>query len=190
MATRPQLHVIIASTRPGRSGLPIAKWFQARAEAHPAFETTLVDLEAVGLPLLDEAAHPRLQKYANEHTKRWSASVGAADAFVLVTPEYNHGPAPALINALDYLVQEWAYKPVAFVSYGGVSGGLRAVQALKPSLTAFKMMPIPEAVTIPFFANHLVEGAFTKDTATYDAAATVMIDELAKWTGALKPLRG
>jgi NAD(P)H-dependent FMN reductase len=190
MANRPQLHVIIASTRPGRIGLPIATWFHGRAQQHPAFETKLVDLEEIGLPLLDEPHHPKLQKYTKDHTKKWAASVASADAFVFVTPEYNHGPAPALANALDYLMLEWAYKPAAFVSYGGVSGGLRSVQAIKPCLTALKMMPIPEAVVIPFFPQHMVDGVFAKDLAPHELAVTSVLDELARWTTAMKTLRG
>ena len=75
--------------------------------------------------------HPRLQEYQHAHTKRWAESVNSADAFAFVTPEYNYGPSPALVNALNYVYVEWNYKPGGFVSYGGVSGGLRAVQAVK-----------------------------------------------------------
>src|SRR3546814_1428758 len=82
--------------------------------------------------------HPRLGKYQHEHTRRWSESVAAADAFALVTPEYNFGPTPALLNALNYVYTEWNYKPAAFVSYGGVSGGIRAVQLTKPVLCTLK----------------------------------------------------
>ena len=147
----PTLTIVVASTRDGRAGLPVAEWFFTRAQAHGKFAAELVDLKQVNLPLLDEPHHPRLQKYQHEHTKRWSALVQRSDAFVFVTPEYNFGPAPALLNALDYVYNEWNYKAAAFVSYGGVSGGLRAVQATKLVVTTLKMVPLVEAVVIPFF---------------------------------------
>ena len=129
------LHTIVCSTRPGRVGLPVAQWFYEVARQHGGFDAKLVDLAAFNLPIYDEPKHPVLQQYEHEHTKRWSASVSAADAFVFVTPEYNYGPPPSLLNALNYVYKEWNYKPAAFVSYGGVSGGLRAVQIEKHTLS-------------------------------------------------------
>ena len=117
-----KLHVIFASTRDGRQGLPIAEWVVERARAHGKFEPQLVDLREVNLPLFDEPKHPRFRQYEHAHTKAWSAIVDAADAFVFVTPEYNYGMPPALLNAIDYLSQEWAYKPASIVSYGGPLG--------------------------------------------------------------------
>jgi len=187
-AVMPRLHVIVASTREKRVGLAIAEWFLARVGQHGKFEGELVDLKAVNLPLLDEPNHPRVQRYEHAHTKAWSASVSRADAFVFVTPEYNYGAPPALVNALDYVYLEWNFKPAGFVSYGGVSGGTRSVQMTKQILTGLKMMPIPEAVIVPFVARLLEGGAFRADD-THDKAADTMLDELLRWTGALKQLR-
>jgi NAD(P)H-dependent FMN reductase len=185
-----KLHVVIASTRPGRAGLPISHWFFEFARQHGTFDVELVDLAEVNLPLLDEPAHPRLGQYTHEHTKAWSASVAAADAFVFVTPEYNYGTPPALVNALDFVYREWNYKPVGFVSYGGISGGIRSVQMTKQIVTTLKMMPMVEAVNIPFFAQHMdPEKGFTP-TEAHEKAAGVMLDELLRWAEALKPLRG
>ena len=112
-----------------------------------SFDAHLVDLKDFDLPVFDEPKHPRLHEYEHEHTLQMVArAVAAADAFVFVAPEYNFGPTPALVNALTYLAREWHYKPAGFVSYGGISGGLRGVQGTKPLLTTLKMMPIPEAV--------------------------------------------
>jgi NAD(P)H-dependent FMN reductase len=186
-----KLQVVTASTREGRKGPYVARWFLERAREHGKFEIETVDLADVGLPLMDEPNHPRLRSYQHEHTRAWSAVVQRADAFVFVTPEYNFGAPPSLINALDFLLYEWQYKPVGFVSYGGVSAGLRSVQMLKQTVTAVKMMPIPEAVSIPFFQQHIDE-----DTGAFDPgdvqtkAATVMLDELLRWAEALKPMRG
>ncbi|MEO7273222.1 MAG: NAD(P)H-dependent oxidoreductase [Vicinamibacterales bacterium] len=186
----PHLQIVVASTRPARKGPAIAAWFEGVARRHAGFEVELVDLAEVNLPMMDEPEHPRLKKYQHAHTKAWSARVAKADAFVFVTPEYNFSTPPALLNALDYLVLEWAYKPVGYVSYGGVSGGLRSVQMNKLVVTSLKMMPVPEAVTLPFFTKLFDEtGAFAPGE-VQEKAATVMLDELARWAGALAPLRG
>ncbi|HEX4407026.1 MAG TPA: NAD(P)H-dependent oxidoreductase [Polyangia bacterium] len=184
----PNLHVVVCSTRPGRVGPTIANWFHGLAQQHGKFEARLVDLAEVNLPLYDEPHHPRLRQYTHEHTKRWSATVDAADAFAFVTPEYNFSPPPALVNALDYVFHEWAYKPCAFVSYGGTSGGLRCVQAAKLMVTTLKMMPMMETVSLPFFSKHVENGAFKADEA-HEKTATAMLDETFRWAEALKVLR-
>jgi NAD(P)H-dependent FMN reductase len=186
----PKLNVIICSTRPGRVGKSVAEWFAGAAKQHAGFEAELVDLADMNLPIYDEPKHPRLQQYEHEHTKRWSASVNAAEAFVFVTPEYNFGPPPSLVNAVNYLYLEWNYKPAAFVSYGGISGGMRAVQTEKLMLTTLKMVPILETVLIPMVAQHIdkATGAFAATDVHRDSAA-VMLGELLRWTNALKPLR-
>ena len=139
-----KLNVVVCSTRPGRVGPSIGQWFEGFARAHGGFEVELADLAQFALPVFDEPHHPRLRKYEHAHTKAWSASVDSADAFVFVTPEYNYGPPPSLLNAMNYLVHEWRDKVAGFVSYAGVSGGLRAVQAEKLMLANFKIMPLPE----------------------------------------------
>lgn len=184
-----KLQVVIASTRPGRVGLPVGKWFFERAQSHGKFDVELVDLKEVGLPLLDEPEHPRLKRYQHEHTKRWSERVASADAFAFVIPEYNYSPPPSLLNALDYLYSEWAYKPAGLVSYGGISGGVRSQQAIKLTLTTLKIVPLPEAVTIPFVAKHLGEDGSFRGEKNHDDAATAVLDELHRWTEALRTLR-
>ena len=157
-----RLHILIASTRPGRVGPAVARWFHEFAVRHGDFDA---------------------------HTKRWSESVDAADAFVIVTPEYNYNPPPALVNALNYVYSEWNYKPVAFVSYGGVSGGLRAVQSAKLLVTTLKMVPLVEAVTVPMVSQQLgEEGTFTPN-AFQERSATDLLGELGRWSDALTPLR-
>ncbi|MBB3181756.1 NADPH-dependent FMN reductase [Variovorax sp. Sphag1AA] len=187
--TQPILHTLICSTRPGRVGPGVAEWAHAAAVAHGGFDARLVDLASFGLPVFDEPEHPRLGRYVHEHTKAWSASVNAADAFLFVLPEYNYGPPGALINALNYLVREWQYKAVGFVSYGGVSGGMRSVQVTKGLLTTLKMVPMLEAVAIPFVAQQLQAEGGIAANAVHGAAATAMLDELLRWTKALQGLR-
>ena len=151
----PKLSIIIASTRPGRVGLPVAEWFTEQAVKQAGFDVELVDLAEINLPFLDEPNHPRLRQYTHQHTKHWSAIVDSSDAFVFVMPEYNYGFNAVIKNAIDYLHQEWLYKPVGFVSYGGISAGTRAVQMLKQVVTTLKMTPVAEAVSIPFVAQFI-----------------------------------
>jgi len=172
-------------------GLPVAEWFVEQARRHGRFEIDVIDLKELSLPLFAERQHPRLQQYENDQQKAWGARVAGLDAFVFVTPEYNYSPAPSLLNALDYLYVEWHYKAAGFVSYGGLSGGIRAVQVAKQTLTTLKMVPIVEAVAIPFVAQAIDRAAGTFTAAGHhDTSAAQMLDELFRWTTALASLRG
>jgi NAD(P)H-dependent FMN reductase len=185
----PNLTIIIASTRPGRAGLPIATWFAERARAHGDFDVSVADLAAVDLPMMDEPYHPRLRRYVNRHTRDWSATVDAADAFVFVTPEYNHGYPASLKNAIDYLHEEWACKPVGFVSYGGVAAGTRAVQQLKQVVAAVRMAPVEDAVYIPFHTQFFDGESRLQANEIMEQAAVTMLDELARTEAVVRPLR-
>lgn len=187
---RLKLQTIIASTRPGRVGPAVARWFHDFAGHHGGFDAVLVDLDDFKLPIYDEPLHPRFQKYEHDHTKRWSASVAAADAYVFVVPEYNYGPTPALVNALDYLYREWNYKPCGFVGYGGVSGGLRAVQASRLHVTTLKMMPMMEGVAVPMVQGLIGDNGTFGSNELIDSSARSLLDELLRWAEALKPMRG
>jgi NAD(P)H-dependent FMN reductase len=184
----PRLLVVIASVREGRAAEPVATWFVDRARQHGTFEVQVADLKTLNLPLLQEPHHPRLKKYVLDSTRQWSEMVGGADAFVFVSAEYNYSTPPALVNALDTVYHEWSYKPVGFVTYGGVSGGLRAMQMTRTMVTAFKMMPMVEAVNIPFFTQLIENGVF-KGNEIHDKAVPVMLDELLRWSAAMKVLR-
>jgi NAD(P)H-dependent FMN reductase len=181
---------VITSTRPGRVGPKVAEWIDVAAREHGGFEEVeLVDLAEVNLPMMDEPHHPRLRRYVHQHTKDWSATVGSADAFVFVTPEYNYGFTAPLKNAIDYLHVEWAYKPVGMVSYGGVAAGTRAVQMIKQVVTTLKMTPLSEAVSIPFVHSMIDEDDQLQPNDIMEAAAKAMLDELCRVSDALQPLR-
>lgn len=184
-----KLQVIICSTRPGRVGPAVARWFHDFAVQHGKFDAALLDLADFHLPLYDEPHHPATRKYEKEHTKKWSASVAAADAYAFVTPEYNYGPPPSFVNALNYVYHEWNYKPCGFVSYGGVSGGLRAVQLEKQLVTTLKMMPMVEGVAAPMVSTLLDENRDFRANDLIVAAANTMLDELHHWAGGLKSMR-
>jgi NAD(P)H-dependent FMN reductase len=185
----PRLLIIIASTRPGRVGLPVAEWFEHEAKEHGGFELEVADLAKLMLPLLDEPDHPRLRNYTKDHTHEWSAIVERADAIVMVTSEYNYGYPAALKNAIDYLHHEWRYKPVGFVSYGGVAAGTRAVQQLKQVVTALAMMPTQASVNIPFVQQFMTDDGVVEGNEVMEQAVTLMLDELGKVQEALAPLR-
>src|ERR1700712_2286441 len=120
-----RLMIIVGSVRPGRVGLAVAQWAARHVSEHSDFEVDLVDLAELALPFMDEPNHPQLQQYTKPHTLAWSERVDAADAVLLVAPEYNHSYSPALKNALDFLGKEWWRKPVGYITYGGASGGTR-----------------------------------------------------------------
>jgi NAD(P)H-dependent FMN reductase len=184
----PTLIVIIASTRPGRVGLPVAEWFLAHAREHGHFDLDVVDLAGLGLPFLDEPNHPKLRNYTQDHTRRWSARVDAADAFVFVTPEYNLGFNAPLKNAIDFLHHEWKHKPVGFVSYGGVSAGSRAVAMLKTVVSGVSLVPASATVSIPFVRQFLEDGVLQPNDAM-EEAAPALLDDLARLEHALRELR-
>lgn len=185
----PNLLIVIASTRPGRVGLPVGEWFAERADAHGKFDVRVVDLKELALPFMDEPKHPRLQQYEHQHTKDWSAIVDAADAVVFVTPEYNHGYTAPLKNAIDYLNREWQHKPAGIVSYGGVAAGTRAAQALKPVLVVLGLVPVPAGVMIPFVAKHLGDDGSFRSTDLIDQSAVELLDELLVVQEAYAPRR-
>ena len=185
----PNLMVLIASTRPGRVGLPVGEWIAERARSHGSFDVDLADLAEIDLPLMDEPNHPRMCQYTRPHTLAWSERVDAADAFVFVTPEYNYGIAAPLKNAIDFLHQEWMHKPVGFVSYGGVSAGTRAVQMTKQVISTLSMVPVFEAVSIPFVFQFLDDESRVNANEVMDAAAIDMLDALARWEAVLRSMR-
>lgn len=174
-----RLGIIIASVRPGRVGDKVAAWVAAQATEHGAFVVDLIDLAEVDLPAkTDEPHHPLSGRYVHGYTRQWSARVADCQAFVIVTPEYNHGYPASLKNALDLVNREWWYKPVGFASYGGVSGGLRAAEQLKPVVAFLRMVPVAEAFVAPFVATQLSEGVFVPNDAQI-AGTKALLDELA-----------
>lgn len=185
-----RLLIISASTRPGRAGLPVARWVERIARSRPEFtEVRFVDLAELQLPFLDEPKPPSRGNYVHQHTLDWAATVKPADAVVIVMPEYNYGFSAPLKNALDFLYAEWAYKAVGLVSYGGVSAGTRAAQMLKPVLSALKMYPADAAVTIPFIRQRIDEqGAFIVDDRVSNALDAMFV-EVVRLAEALRSLR-
>jgi NAD(P)H-dependent FMN reductase len=183
-----KLNIIVGSTRPGRVGPVIAQWLKEAAEKHGKFAVELVDLADFDLPLLDEAAHPATRQYSNLPTKRWSASVSSADAFLFVTPEYDYFAPAALVNAVQVLLHEWVYKPAGVLSYGGVSGGLRSAQVLRQLLGNVNVHALPQVVPVHSFSQFIDNGVFDPND-QIRGGVNAMLDELHKWARALRSLR-
>ncbi len=183
------LKIINSTVRPGRKGPLVMNWIAGIASKHDKFTTEVIDLAEENLPMMNEPNHPSMKKYTHEHTKRWSEKIDAADAFIFVTAEYDYNyPAP-LRNAIEYLFKEWNYKAAGIVSYGGVSAGTRASNCLKNDLASVKAVAITEAVNFPFFTKNINDQDEFIANEISEKAANTMLDELARWTGALKVLR-
>lgn len=176
--------VIIGSIRRGRFGPTAACWFAAQASERDDVEVDVVDLAEAWLPevLPDErACLPTPQPVRD--LAPWLA---AADAFVVVTPEYNHGYPGSLKNAIDWFRDEWQAKPVAFVSYGGPAGGLRAVEQLRQVFTAVGAVPIHATVSLHDHRVRFDSAGCPLDRDTTNAAATALLDQLTWWAALLR----
>ncbi len=142
-----KLQIIVGSTRPGRMTDRVAKWVQQQATTLDGARVELVDLADYDLPFFDEAISPRYNpnREPNEVAKKFLAKLSEADAYVFVTPEYNHSTSGVLKNALDYIDYQFSHKPAAVVSHGSV-GGARAAEQLKLILLETGLVVIPPAV--------------------------------------------
>ncbi|WP_019886096.1 NADPH-dependent FMN reductase [Streptomyces purpureus] len=178
-----KLAVIVASNREGRFAPVVADWFLARAEEHPGFDVTVVDLATIDLPTA--LSHTPGPDAAAELAKV-TPTLAAADAFVVLTPEYNHSfPAP-LKNLIDWHYVEWQAKPVGFLSYGGISGGLRAVEQLRQVFAELHAVTVRDTVSFAFVHGLFDADGQLKDPSGPEGAAKTMLDQLVWWGEALR----
>ena len=182
-----RIAIILGSTRPGRNGEAVAKWAHDLARNRKDAEFELVDIGAFNLPLLDEPVPPSLGRYSKPHTKAWAAKIESFDAFVFVTPEYNHGPSGALKNAIDFLYREWNNKAAGFVSYGS-AGGARAVEQLRLVMAELQVATVRAQVLLSLSTDFQSFGVF-KPAPLQAKALETMLDQLVAWGEALKALR-
>ncbi|MFC9944210.1 NADPH-dependent FMN reductase [Streptomyces pratensis] len=167
--------VILGSNREGRFGPVIAEWFLGRTAGHPAIAAELIDVAETEPPATGAAGA--------------TARLAGADAFVVLTPEYNHSyPAP-LKNLIDRHYAEWQAKPVAFVSYGGISGGLRAVEHLRQVFAELHAVSVRDTVSFHNAGALFDDRGALKDPAEADGAAKRMLDQLVWWGRALREAR-
>ena len=179
--------IITGSTRPNRKSPDVAKWVLEAARKRSDAEYDLVDIKDFGLPLLDEPMPPSMGKYQERHTKRWAAKIASLDAFVFVSPEYNHGIPAALKNAIDLLFAEWNHKAAGFVSYGG-AGGARAVEQLRLVLAEVHVATVRAQVLLSMMTDFQNFTTFKPQPHQEKSVGTVL-DQVVAWGGALKQLR-
>ncbi|MET7802049.1 NADPH-dependent FMN reductase [Streptomyces decoyicus] len=175
-----RLAVIIGSTREGRFAPVIANWFTRHAETHAHIDVDVIDLDTV---------RPYELRYGSEEYESFAKRVDEADAFVVITPEYNHSfPAP-LKHAIDLLHRQWQAKPVGFVSYGGISGGLRAVEQLRLVFAELHATTVRETVSFTLAGNLFDDAGRLHDPAPATQAADTLLNQLTWWAVTLREAR-
>ncbi len=179
--------IVIGSTRPGRKAEAVARWVYDIAKKRGDAEFEVVDIKDFNLPLLDEPRSPMMGQYSQPHTKAWAAKIASFDAFVFVTPEYNHSTSGALKNALDFLYREWNNKAAGFVGYGG-AGGTRAVEQLRLVMGELMIADVRAQVALSLFADFENFTVF-KPGPRQEASVNAMLDQVIAWGGAMKTLR-
>ncbi|MFU8817390.1 MAG: NADPH-dependent FMN reductase [Pseudomonadales bacterium] len=182
-----RIGIIIGSTRPERIGASVAQWVleQARQRSDAQFE--LIDLREFDLPLLDEPVPPSMGQYSKPHTKRWAEHIAGFDAFIFVTPEYNHGTSGALKNAVDFLYAEWNNKVAGFVGYGS-AGGTRAVESLRLVMAELQIATVRSQVALSLFTDFENFRDF-KPASHHQQPLNNLFDQVIAWGEALKAVR-
>ena len=179
--------IIIGSTRPNRNSEAVSKWIYEIAKRRSDIDFELIDILDYNLPLLDEPIPPSMGQYSKEHTKRWSEKINSFDAFVFVTPEYNHSFSGALKNAIDFLYKEWNNKVAGFVSFGS-AGGVRAAEQLRLVMAEVKVATVRAQVYLSLFTDFESYSTF-KPASFHENSANTMLDEVIDWGVALKTVR-
>ncbi|HEY1801706.1 MAG TPA: NAD(P)H-dependent oxidoreductase [Terriglobales bacterium] len=182
-----RIGIIAGSTRPGRKAAVIAGWIYEILKSRTDADFEIVDIEDYKLPLLDEPMPPLMRQYSKAHTKAWSAKIDSLDAYIFVTPEYNHAVSGALKNAIDFLFHEWNNKAAGFVGYGG-TGGIRAVENLRLVMAELKIADVRAQVGLSIRTDFEHFTTF-KPHEQHQKTVQMMADEVIAWGGALKKLR-
>jgi NAD(P)H-dependent FMN reductase len=183
----PAILIVLGSTRQSRQGEVVARWITERAGERLDARFELIDLKDWPLPFIQNPVPPAMGHY-DDTTQMWADKVGAADGFIFVTPEYNHGYPAVLKNALDHIYAEWGYKPATIVSYGIAAGGYRASEQLRQVLIELRMVPVRDQVGISPIFEAFDEHGRARDKAVERMTVT-MLDELVWWAGVLRSAR-
>lgn len=184
-----KIKVLTGSARPGRFNMQPAQWIYEIAKKRTDIEVELIDVQELALPFLDEAVPPSQHKYSKDHTLAWAEKIKETDGFIFVTPEYNHSYSPVLKNAIDFLYQEWNFKPVSFISYGSMAGGARAVEHLRGVAGELKMYDLREQILLPSYYEHTDENGNYQFTDRHEESAKTLIDSLVFWSEQMKEAR-
>ncbi|GAB7105238.1 NAD(P)H-dependent oxidoreductase [Streptomyces phaeofaciens JCM 4814] len=181
--------VVVGSVREGRQGRAVADWFLRTATGHTNLDLDVIDLADIDLPLVMPGWGGTPSPATAGALADSSARLAAADAFVVVTPEYNHSFPAVLKNFIDWHGPQWQAKPVGFVSYGGLAGGVRAVEQLRLVFAELHAMTVRDAVSLHGPWSGLGEDGTPRDTAVSEGAAKGMLGQLAWWASALRSAR-
>ena len=179
--------IILGSTRPNRNGEAVARWVQQQVQSRQEATYELVDIRDYNLPLLDEPIPPSQGKYSQPHTKRWAEKIASFDAFIFVTPEYNHATSAALKNAIDFLYREWNNKAAGFVSYGS-AGGARAVENLRLIMAEVQIADVRAQVMFSLATDFKDYREFTPDP-RHEKELDTMLKQLLPWAEAMRTVR-
>lgn len=182
MPPKAHLALILGSTREGRFCDTVASWAASRIGLRPDLSLDVIDPLTLALPR-------RHEREPGPVVRGLRRRLDAADGFVVVTPEYNHGYTAALKQVIDCAKAEWAAKPVGFVSYGGIAGGLRAVEQLRPVFAELHAVTMRDGVSFPMAATLFDEEGQPKEPERPAKAMTAMLDQLAWWALALAEAR-
>jgi NAD(P)H-dependent FMN reductase len=190
-----KLQIIIGSTRPNRAADKVAPWVIDRAMSHEAFDVEVLDLRDWPLPIFTETLETigdfNDPTYSDPAVKRWNQKIKEADAYLVITPEYNHSVPGVLKNAIDNVWVSFAFrnKPIVAVGYsGGIAGGVRAIEHLAQIAIEAELVPIRAAVVIPRVAEAFDDDGLPIDPVT-DVSLGVALDDLAWWSAALERAR-
>lgn len=185
---KPTIAVIIGSIREGRAGEKVSKWFMEATKDIQSATLTLVDLKDHELPLFAEAVSPQYREglHPNPNVQAWLDALAAADGYIFITPEYNHGVPGPLKNAVDYGYREWNGKPIGFVGYGGVAGGARSIEHWRQIAAELQMYDIREAITIPVVWEAFDEHGNLKNADLHAKTAHTIVEKVAKLAVQLK----
>ncbi|WP_328414564.1 NAD(P)H-dependent oxidoreductase [Micromonospora sp. NBC_00389] len=184
-----RLAVIVGSVREGRFGTTVATWFVGQTANRPNLSVDVVDPVEVGLPLTFPAFGEPPAPETARVLARVTPQLASADAFVVVTPEYNHSFPASLKNFIDWHNEEWHAKPVGFVSYGGLAGGLRAVEQLRVVFAELHAVTIRATVSFHSAWNQFDGEGMPTEPAGCNEAAKTMLDQLVWWAHALRDAR-
>ncbi len=182
-----KIAIILGSTRPGRNGEAVAHWVYDIANKRHDAEFELVDIAEYDLPLLNEPVPPSMGQYTHPHTKVWAAKIASFDAYVFVTPEYNHSTSAALKNAIDYLYKEWNNKAAGFVSYGSAMG-TRAVEHLRLIMAELQIADVRAQVMLSLLTDFENFSTF-KPASSHEKSVNAMLDQVIAWGNAMKTVR-
>jgi NAD(P)H-dependent FMN reductase len=190
-----KLQIIVGSTRQTRAADKVVPWVTGRAARHPEFETEVLDLRDWQLPMFAEhfgtIGDPNDPSYSDEVVRRWNRKIAEADAYVIITPEYNHSVPGELKNAIDSVFVSFAFrnKPMAFVGYsGGVGGGIRSIEHLNQIATEVEAVPLRSTVVLPFVDKVFRQDGEPADPTT-EVSLHIALDDLAWWAAALRTAR-